>query len=166
MKNLLILLLLLPLFLISQDNKTEKKNAKENIKLENTDTLTADKPQINIYKTGDRRDPFVSLLRDIIAKDTKNAPPPGLAGLMIEEIKLDGIMYFKKVYHANFVGPDNKAYLITKGERLYDGEIIDIGIDSVTFRKELTTRIAGKKEKVIVIKLNPGDLNSQGGRRK
>lgn len=166
MKTLFVFLILLPLVFYSQDKKKETKDEKDNLKLEKVDTLSADKTRTTIYKTGGRRDPFISLLREFISKNTKHAPPPGLAGLMIEEIKLEGIMNFKDVYYASFVGPDNKSYLITKGERLYDGEIIKIGIDSVTFRKELTTRIEGKKERIVVIKLNPGDLSSKGGRKK
>ncbi len=166
MKTFLVFLILLPLLSYTQDTKTENKIVKEDLKLEKMDTLTSGKLETTIYKTGGRRDPFISLLREFISKTTKNAPPPGLAGLMIEEIKLEGIMNFKNKFYASFVGPDNKSYLIIKGERLYDGEVIDIGIDSVTFRKELTTRIEGKKERIIVIKLNPGDLSSQGGSQK
>lgn len=168
MKTILVFLILLPLLSFGQNAQkdTDNKSDKGNLKLGNSDTLIIDKTQKAIYKTGGRRDPFISLLREFVSKNVKKALPPGLAGLMIEEIKLEGIYNFKGIFHASFIGPDNKSYLITKGERLYDGEVINIGIASVTFRKELTTRIEGKKERIIVIKLNPGDLSSQGGSRK
>jgi len=166
MKTILIFLILLPLLTYAEDVKPENKPEKDVLKLEKKDTLAAEKPKTSIYKTGGRRDPFISLLREYLAKNTKNAPPPGLAGLMIEEIKLEAIYFFKDRYHASFVGPDNKSYLITRGEKLYDGEVIFIGMDMVKFRKELTMRFEGKKERIVVIKLNPGDLSSQGGSRK
>jgi len=163
MKTVLVFLILLPLLSFAQKDNLDNKKDKDNLKLGKTDTLIIDKTQTAIYKTGGRRDPFISLLREFVSKNTKKALPPGLAGLMIEEIKLEGIYNFKGVYYASFIGPDNKSYLITKGEKLYDGEIIEIGVASVTFRKELTTRIEGKKERIVVRKLNPGDLSSQGG---
>ena len=165
---LILFLVLLPFTVLSQEKKAEENTDDEgNLKLEKIDTLMTNKLKVTIYKTGDRRDPFISLMREFTDKKTaKNAPPPGLAGLLVEEIKLEGIMNFKNAYYANFVGPDNKSYLIQKGERLYDGEVIDISMDSVTFRKELTTKVQGKKERIVVIKLNPGDLSSKGGRRK
>src|SRR5262249_18504380 len=68
-----------------------------------------------------RRDPFRSLL--IRAENRAGQQrPPGIAGIAIDDLILQGIWKTKAGYVAQIRGTDNKSYLIRAGDLLYDGE--------------------------------------------
>jgi len=107
-------------------------------------------PEAYHYDPQGRRDPFQSL----IGPQPKIQPgqrPPGPAGFLIDEIKLQGIIRTKQQGLLAMVnGPDNKGYLIKVGDKVLDGEIIRITPSSVVFRQEVNdpTRIERFREVV------------------
>ena len=102
------------------------------------------------YDPQGRRDPFQSL----IGPAPKLAPgqrPPGPAGFLIDEIKLQGIVRTKtQGLMAMVNGPDNKGYIVHVGDKVLDGEIVRITPSSVVFRQEVNdpTRIERFREVV------------------
>jgi Tfp pilus assembly protein PilP len=110
-----------------------------------------------VYLPRGRRDPFWDLLGNAKAgKDAKGREAiPGIAGLLIEEIELEGIIYIGGKYYASMRGPDSRPYLVTIGENVYDGEVVKIDSHSVVFKKILTIAIGGAKERLIAKRLNP-----------
>jgi Tfp pilus assembly protein PilP len=102
------------------------------------------------YDPQGRRDPFQSL----IGPAPKLAPgvrPPGPAGFLIDEIKLQGVVRTKQQGLVAMVnGPDNKGYLIRVGDKVLDGEVVRITPSSVVFRQEVNdpTRIERFREVV------------------
>jgi hypothetical protein len=103
------------------------------------------------YDPGTRRDPFISLVAGVKGKTPKGA-------LTVNDAKVVGITRSRDGFVAIIVGADNKSRFMKVGDKLYDGEIIAIGADSVTFRQDLTedTMAApGLKSKEVIKRLHP-----------
>jgi Tfp pilus assembly protein PilP len=89
------------------------------------------------YDPAGRRDPFRSLVEQ--TKADKGPRPKGIAGMLISEVDLVGIVQKGKDNLAFFNGSDNKGYFLRVGDQLYDGKIIQINRQSgqVVFRQEI-----------------------------
>ena len=88
------------------------------------------------YEVGGRRDPFRSLLvRNAAEKD--RIRPPGLAGVMVDELELQGTIRIRSGWVAMMRAADNRSYLVRKGTTLFDGEVTDIASNEVTFRQNV-----------------------------
>ncbi len=87
------------------------------------------------YDPAGRRDPFRSLL----ARQAKEVGqrPPGLRGMGVEEIKLQGILKLPEGYVAMIQGTDNTSYLIRPGTVLYDGNVESVEPGKVVFRMQV-----------------------------
>jgi Tfp pilus assembly protein PilP len=101
------------------------------------------------YDPQGRRDPF----RSLIGPAPKLEPgqrPAGVAGFLIDEMKLQGIIRTKTGLTAMVSGPDNKGYHLHLGEKVLDGEVIRITGSSIVFRQEVNdpTRIERYREVV------------------
>jgi Tfp pilus assembly protein PilP len=93
-------------------------------------------PSVYTYEVAGRRDPFRSLLvRNPSDKD--RVRPPGLAGVMVDELELQGTIKVKQGWVAMMRGPDNKSHLVRKGTTLFDGEVIEVSATEVTFRQNV-----------------------------
>jgi Tfp pilus assembly protein PilP len=108
------------------------------------------------YDPAGRRDPFISLLQRNQAKEVMQQRPEGVPGLLIDEIELKGIFHtqgrtFAQVQTSN----KDKSYLIQEGDQLYDGEVVSIGTDEVTFRQVVNDPSVIKPFREVVKKLNP-----------
>jgi hypothetical protein len=99
------------------------------------------------YNPQGRRDPFVSLLKPVGPAGASSPRPPGMAGFLIQEVALKGIVKTpgqgmgpaeRPGYIAMFLGTDGKSYFVNTGQRLFDGEIVAIDAANVTFRQEVT----------------------------
>lgn len=88
------------------------------------------------YDPAGRRDPFRSLLARP-PKEEAGARPPGLRGMGIEEIKLQGIFKLPEGYVAMIQGTDNMSYLIRPGTVLYDGTVEQIELGKVVFKMQV-----------------------------
>jgi type IV pilus assembly protein PilP len=111
------------------------------------------------YDPQGRRDPF----RSLIGPAPKLEPgqrPPGVAGFLIDEMKLQGILKTRHGLTAMINGPDNKGHHLRVGDKVLDGEVIRITATSVVFRQEVNdpTRIERFRE---VVK----DLAPQSGKQ-
>jgi len=96
------------------------------------------------YNSAGRRDPFVSLAQgfEVLSPDVR---PPGLRGMLIQEVTLRGIVKTEVGYIAMIQGTDNKSYFAKLGERLYDGTISKISDTNVIFRQEINDPLRVEK---------------------
>nr|BAL56800.1 type IV pilus assembly protein PilP [uncultured prokaryote] len=85
------------------------------------------------YDPAGRRDPFRSLLQGR-SREELGERPPGLPGMGVEEIKLQGIIKLPEGYVALIQGTDNMSYIIKPGTVLYDGTVEKIEPGKVTFK--------------------------------
>ena len=106
------------------------------------------------YEARGRRDPFVSLALgiDVLSPDMR---PPGLAGMLIQEVSLRGIVKTVDGYIAMIQGTDNKSYFARQGERLYDGNIQSIDDAGVVFRQEINDPLRIEKFQQVEKTLHP-----------
>jgi hypothetical protein len=149
MKSLFIFLLLIPLFMQGQDVPQDKPgNASQE-----TPEVSA-QPGEFIYSPEGRRDPFWNLLQGKSIKGNREAIE-GIAGLMIDELELEGIVFAQGVFKALLKGPDTRPYVVSIGDKVYDGEIIAMNRNSLSFKKNLTIALAGQKDRIIIKTLNP-----------
>jgi hypothetical protein len=96
-----------------------------------------------------RRDPFISLLGR--GSDSRNqaSRPPGVAGLMINEVAVRGIVETPKGFVALIQGPDNRSYKVRPNDRLLDGTVKAIMKDQVIFSQEVNDPLSLVKVKEV-----------------
>jgi hypothetical protein len=105
------------------------------------------------YDPAGRRDPFRSLL----VRPERGMPgqrPPGIAGIVIDDVILQGIWRTRAGYVAQIRGTDNKSYLLRSGDQLFDGEVLRIGPNEVIFRQNLNDPQSVKPFRDITKQLN------------
>ncbi len=90
------------------------------------------------YDPSGRRDPFSSLLDGLDApdEDVGTVRPPGLPGMLIEEIRVEGILETPGGTLAFVLGRDNLSYIIRPGTKLYNGEVKEILSDRIVFKQQ------------------------------
>lgn len=113
------------------------------------------------YDPESRRDPFRSLIESV--KPKGGARPPGVAGMLVGEIDLTGIVQDGSGGNlAFFVGSDNKGYFLRVGERVYDATLVAIDAEKgeVTFRQEVDDPRQIKPYRDVVRRLVPLDEES------
>ena len=105
------------------------------------------------YDPAGRRDPFRSLL---VREQNRGGPqrPPGIAGISIDDLIVHGIWKTKAGYVAQIRATDNKSYLIRAGDLLYDGEVIRVGPNEVSFRQNLNDPQSVKPFREVTKQLN------------
>ncbi len=150
MKILLVLVLLFPLFLQGQEAPQDlpEPGTDEGVEMMNV------QPGEFVYNPEGRRDPFWNLLQGKSVKENREAIE-GIAGLMIDELELEGIVFAQGVFKALLKGPDTRPYVVGIGDKVYDGEVVAMDKNSVSFKKSLTVALAGQKDRVIIKTLNP-----------
>ena len=113
------------------------------------------------YKPGDRRDPFVSLLgRSSDPRATGNRPT-GLAGFLINEVIVTGIVEGEGGFVATLRGPDNKSYIVRSGARLMDGTVKSISARQVVFSQDVNDPLSLIKQREIPKSVRPGGESIQ-----
>jgi hypothetical protein len=81
-----------------------------------------------------RRDPFESL----IGRQNKTPPnlPPGIRGLQVSTLRLDGLVKGPNGFIAVVSNPQARTYFLREGDHLYDGSVEKISMDGVSFHEE------------------------------
>jgi type IV pilus assembly protein PilP len=117
-------------------------------------------PSAYTYSPDGRRDPFVSLTGK--GTDTKQtgSRPPGVPGLLINEISIKGIIRDRSGFIAMIQGADNRTYVVRAGDRLMDGTVKAIVQDTVVFSQDVNDPLSLVKQKEIRKNLR----STEGGR--
>lgn len=104
------------------------------------------------YDPAGRRDPFRSLLEGF--EENQEGPakarPPGLPGMMIEELRLEGIIQTPSGILAFVLARDNVSYIIRPGTKLFNGEVGEIQLKKVVFRKDVNDPNRSKQYEEVV----------------
>ena len=112
------------------------------------------------YNPEGRRDPFVSLLGKGSDGRGQGTRPPGVPGLLINEVSVKGIVRNSAGYVALIQGSDNKTYVVKAGDRLLDGTVKSIVADAVVFSQDVSDPLSLVKQKEIRKPLR----SAEGGR--
>jgi type IV pilus assembly protein PilP len=105
-------------------------------------------PDAYVYNPAGRRDPFVSLLGGTDVRPAGRRPE-GLAGLLIGEAVLKGIVRTQGQYLALLQAPDNRSYVIRPGSRLFDGTVKSITAREVVFVQEVNDPLSLIKQREV-----------------
>jgi hypothetical protein len=89
------------------------------------------------YDPAGRRDPFRSLLEGLEDTEETGKRPPGLAGMMISELTVEGVIETPDGTLAFVQGRDNLSYILREGTKLYNGEVKQVLPDQVVFKKQV-----------------------------
>ncbi len=98
------------------------------------------------YESGNRPDPFWNPLGqrkggiDPNSEIPRGNPPPGIAGMSTNEVELLGMSLSMEGKTAVFKGTDKRVYFLREGDRLFDGYLKTITIDSVLLIHETRLR--------------------------
>ena len=102
------------------------------------------------YDSGNRPDPFFNpnvLLKKKAADQDEEEPlgqaPPGIAGMLIANVKLLGTVHDDVSPTAVLFGTDRRSYFLKESDRLFDGYVKKIEADSVILIRE--TRLKSGK---------------------
>jgi hypothetical protein len=112
------------------------------------------------YRVEGRRDPFVSLVGRGNDMRPAGSRPAGVAGLLINEINIKGIVRDRSGFIAMVQGADNRAYVVRAGDRLMDGTVKAVVQDAVVFSQDVNDPLSLVKQKEI-----RKNLRSTGGGR-
>lgn len=100
------------------------------------------------YDAGGRRDPFVSLQRSGSDPNGRsNAQrPAGVAGLLVSEVALRGVIQSPAGFAGLLQGSDGKTYVVRAGDRLFDGQVRSIAADALVLLQRASDPLVVPKE--------------------
>ena len=117
------------------------------------------------YRARGRRDPF-GLPRPpapLPPASPAAVRPRGLKGQRVSELKLVGLVEAGGEYTALATGRRDRSFLLKKGDRLFDGRVLEIGGDGVVFSERVEGDDAGKRTRRVVRKLHPAPGEAGNG---
>lgn len=120
-------------------------------------------PPAYTYEPEGRRDPFVSLLARGSDPTSAASRPPGLAGLLINEVIVKGIVRDRNGFIAMVQAPDNKTYIVRGGDKLMDGTVKSITADTVVFSQDVNDPLSLVKQREVRKAVRPLE-DQRGGR--
>ena len=98
--------------------------------------MNPDEPKDEGEGKAARRDPFESLVMRQQAAGRAGANlPPGIAGLQVSTLKLDGVVKAPNGMIAVVSNPQSRTYFLREGDQLYDGRVEKIAMDGVAFHE-------------------------------
>jgi Tfp pilus assembly protein PilP len=106
-------------------------------------------PSAYTYNPEGRRDPFLSLLGRGEEARTPVTRPPGIQGVLIEEVTVKGVLRDKTGFMAMLQAPDNKTYTVRVGDKLLDGSVKSISTDKVVFSQDVRDPLSLIKQREI-----------------
>jgi Tfp pilus assembly protein PilP len=109
------------------------------------------------YDAAGRRDPFVSLSgRGGDLPIPGGARPSGLAGLLVNDITVKGVLKSPKGgFIALVQAPDNRTYLIHAGDKVFDGSVKAITQDAVVFSQDVNDPLSLVKQREVRKAIRP-----------
>jgi Tfp pilus assembly protein PilP len=82
-----------------------------------------------------------------------------VAGLLINEVSLRGIVKERNGFIALVQGPDKKTYAVRQGQRLFDGTVKSITEDTVVFSQDVNDPLSLVKQREVRKTLRSGEEN-------
>jgi len=110
------------------------------------------------YNPDGRRDPFVSLVgRGETGSGPGTPRPTGVAGLLIGEVNVKGVLRDRDGFLALLQAPDNKTYTVRVGDKLFDGTVKSINQEKVVFSQNVNDPLSLVKQREVPKPVRPGE---------
>ncbi|MGH9176183.1 MAG: pilus assembly protein PilP [Vicinamibacterales bacterium] len=119
--------------------------------LSSGETLPAPPPDFE-YEPAGRRDPFVSLVDrgpDTGSAQPSRSRPDGVAGVMVAEVVVRGIVQSRGGWIAMVGSPSGRTYSVRPGDRLMDGNVHAITPQAVVLMQEVNDPLSLQKQREI-----------------
>ncbi len=100
------------------------------------------------YDASGRRDPFLALDHASDPRATAGKTN-GLAGLMINEATVKGVVKSRGRMLAMVQAPDNKTYIVKATDRLLDGEVRAVTAEAVVFVQNVNDPLSPVRQREI-----------------
>lgn len=115
-------------------------------------------PATYVYAADGRRDPFVPAIgRGPVAPTTGRVRPPGIAGVMVSEIVVRGILESQGAWLAMVRASDGRTYSVRPGDRLMDGIVRAIAADVVVILQDGHDPLSTATEREVRKRLRGGE---------
>jgi Tfp pilus assembly protein PilP len=104
------------------------------------------------YAIEARRDPFVSLINrgtETKPSQSKVARPEGIAGVLVDEVAVRGIVQTRGAWVAMIAAPNGRTYTVRPGDRLMDGNVHTITGESVVLTQEVKDPLSLAKRREV-----------------
>ena len=104
------------------------------------------------YDATSRRDPFVSLVNrgaETRPSTGKGLRPEGIAGVMVDEVAVRGIVQSQGAFVAMIAAPNGRTYTVRPGDRLMDGAVRAINGQSVVMMQEVSDPLSLEKQREV-----------------
>ena len=104
------------------------------------------------YDADNRRDPFLSLVNrgtDARTGAPRTARPDGIAGMMVDEVAVRGIVQSRGGWVAMIASPSGRTYTIRPGDRLMDGNVRSITAQAVVLMQEVNDPLSLEKQREV-----------------
>lgn len=116
----------------------------------------AQPPAVAVEPVISRRDPFAPLIQlSAGGKATGEHLPPGVGGLVVATVRVDGTVEAPSGMLAVVSNPDDRIYFIRAGDRLYDGDVEKISLDGVTFKENSKDAFGKPVERLVTKRIYP-----------
>jgi hypothetical protein len=109
------------------------------------------------YDPEGRRDPFESLLGRGNDPKMPSSRPSGVAGLLISDVSVKGILRDRSGFVAMIQAPEGKTFLVKQGDKLFDGSVKAISQDKVIFSQDVNDPLSLVKQREIPKAVRPAD---------
>jgi hypothetical protein len=141
--------------------KTDAKNAKKPEPANGANASAAaakpaeEKPVV-------KRDPFDALLtKPTNANATPENLPPGKAGLIVDTLRIDGIVRSQGGMIAIVSNPQQRVYFLKEGDKLYDGSVQKITLSNISFQEIGKDAFGKPLERTVAKNLYPSSGEKQ-----
>jgi len=106
-----------------------------------------------------RRDPFAPLVNNARGEGIPENLPPGKAGLLINTLRIDGIVNGPGGMIAIVSNPQQRVYFLRDNDRLYDGQVQHIAMEGVSFHQSGKDPFGNPVEREVTkrLSLTPGE---------
>lgn len=101
------------------------------------------------YRPEGRRDPFLNLLGATGEGRVASRKGEGPAGMTVAEISVRGVLESRGVLIAMVQGPDNKTYIVHRGDKLLDGTIKSVTPQGLIIVQEVNDPLSLVKQREV-----------------
>ena len=109
-----------------------------------------------------KRDPFDALLtKPTNASATPENLPPGKAGLIVDTLRIDGIVRSPGGMIAIVSNSQQRVYFLKEGDKLYDGSVQKISLSSISFQEIGKDAFGKPLERTVAKNLYPSSGEKQ-----
>jgi Tfp pilus assembly protein PilP len=103
-----------------------------------------------VYQPAGRRDPFLNVL--VTGTEPARTPAKrgdGIAGLMVNEVAIRGVMQSGKTMLAMIQGPDGKSHMIRAGDKFMDGAVKAVTLQGLVIIQDVNDPLSLEKRREV-----------------